>query len=223
MENEVNQEAVEGALPRGATIKKYTMQPRTLARVKKAGPPGILTQPNCRGAAELARTGNFYTFLKLMHEDFGDIVSFSPSLYLLVPSEIVKNALKTPEDFRKADSLETFKLVSGEGLFSADGEIYDRQEKTIKSAFGRKYFGDFRRVIEEEMTQFIDRRFEESKRTGKPFDLIPLSVDVTMSIAARSFFGISGGTKKRRVSVKVLSMFKTGTPLSRRPTSPSRC
>lgn len=197
MENEISRETVAPAPSHpGATIKKHTFQPQTLAKVKKSGPPGILTQPNCRGARELARSGNFYTFLKMMHEDFGDIVSLSPALYLLVPAEIVKGALKTPEDFRKADSIETFKMLAGEGLFSADGASYDEQEKTIKSAFGRKYFADFRRVIEEDMTNYIDRRFEESKLTNKPFDIVSLSVDVTMSIAARSFFGIAGEDEK---------------------------
>jgi cytochrome P450 len=127
-----------------------------------------------------------------MADEFGDVVSLSPELYLYVPCELVQNTLKNSGDYRKGDSIETFKLLAGEGLFTAQGPLYDQQEKAVKSAFGRKYFTEFRNIIDVELNEYVDQIFSKSKTTDTPFDIIDLSVDLTMSIAARAFFGVAG-------------------------------
>lgn len=161
-------------------------------------PPGILSKPDCAAVRELARTGNFYVFIKAMGEEFGDVVSLSPELYLFAPSRLIKDALRNVKDWRKADSIDTFKILVGEGLFTAQGEIYDQQERVIKSAFGKKYFAEFRSIIESDVEKFIDERFDASRSAGAPVDVGVLSVDMTMSIAARAFFGVGGETALAR-------------------------
>jgi cytochrome P450 len=163
----------------------------------RQAPPGILTNPDCRAVRELARTGNFYVFIKDMGREFGDVVSLSPELFLFAPSRLIKDALRNVSDYRKADSIDTFKILVGEGLFTAQGEIYDQQERVIKSAFGKKYFAEFRTIIERDVEHFIDERLTGA-RGGEPVDVGVLSVDMTMSIAARAFFGIGGETELAR-------------------------
>jgi|GEM_PF-3815485 len=165
---------------------------------KKKLPPGILTKPNCRPLRELSKTGNVYTFVRQMTDEFGDVVSLSPQLYVFAPSQLIKDTLRNTKDFPKADSIDTFKILVGEGLFTADGPIYDQQEKVVKSAFGKKYFAVFRRIIEEECAKFIDDRFSSARLKKEPVDVTALSVDLTMSIAARSFFGVGGETELAR-------------------------
>ena len=79
---------------------------------------------------------------------------------------MIKDALRNVKDYRKADSIDTFKILVGEGLFTDQGEIYDQQERVIKSAFGKKYFSEFRKIIDDEMTNYIDGRLYRSKREG---------------------------------------------------------
>ena len=162
---------------------------------RKPLPPGILSKHDCAPLKELARTGNFYSFVKGMTDEFGDVVSLSPELFIFAPSQMIKDSLRNVADFRKADSIDTFKILVGEGLFTAQGAIYDQQERVIKSAFGKKYFAEFRRIIEEEVEKFIDGGFSKTK---DPVEIGALSVDLTMSIAARSFFGVGGETELAR-------------------------
>jgi cytochrome P450 len=157
-----------------------------------------LTKPDCQALRELARTGNFNVFLADMAREFGDVVSLSPELYLLVPTRLIKDVLKNHADYRKADSSENFKVLVGEGLFTAEGKTYDQQEKTVKSAFGRKYFAEFRRIIDDEISRSFDEHFSRSKRERASVDVAALSVDMTMAIAARAFFGVGGETEAAR-------------------------
>ncbi len=161
-------------------------------------PPGILSKPNCEAMRGLARTGNVYEFVREMSREFGDVVSLSPVLYMFSPSPLIKDALRNTADFRKSDAIETFKILVGEGLFTAQGAVYDQQERAVKSAFGKKYFGVFRRIIEEDVTRCIDERFSRARADGAPVDISALSVDLTMSIAARAFFGVGGETELAR-------------------------
>jgi cytochrome P450 len=171
---------------------------------EKRVPPGILTRPDNQPLRDLAKDGNFYAFVKAMSAEFGDVVSLSPRLAIVSTSKLIKDMLRNTTDFRKADSIDTFKILVGEGLFTADGKIYDQQERVVKSAFGKKYFGEFRRIIEEEMTKYIDQNFTESKEKKTPVDIGATSVDLTMSIAARSFFGVGGETALARQFRKAL-------------------
>jgi cytochrome P450 len=166
--------------------------------VKTATPPGILTTPDNQPLRDLAKDGNIYTFVKAMSKEFGDVVSLSPKLSLVSTSQLIKDMLRNTTDFRKADSISTFKILVGEGLFTAEGKIYDQQERVVKSAFGKKFFGVFRRIIDEDMTKYIDEQFAESKANKAPIDINVVSVDLTMSIAARSFFGVGGETALAR-------------------------
>lgn len=147
---------------------------------------------------ELARTGDVYTFVRDMSREFGDVVSLSPALYMFSPSPLIKDALRNVGDFRKSDAIETFKILVGEGLFTAQGAVYDQQERAVKSAFGKKYFGTFRAIIDEDMSRCIDERFAGARAEGRAVDISALSVDLTMSIAARAFFGVGGETELAR-------------------------
>jgi cytochrome P450 len=166
--------------------------------VKNSTPPGILTTPDCQPLRDMAKDGNIYTFVKAMSREFGDVVSLSPKLSLVSTSALIKDMLRNTADFKKADSISTFKILVGEGLFTAEGKIYDQQERVVKSAFGKKFFGVFRRIIDEDMTKYIDEQFAESKAKKSPIDINVVSVDLTMSIAARSFFGVGGETELAR-------------------------
>ena len=165
---------------------------------EKLVPPGILTKPDNQPLRDLAKDGNFYSFVKAMSAEFGDVVSLSPALTVISTSQMIKDMLRNTVDFKKADSISTFKILVGEGLFTAEGKIYDQQERVVKSAFGKKYFGEFRRIIEEEMTKYIDEQCAASKEKKSAIDIGATSVDLTMSIAARSFFGVGGETELAR-------------------------
>jgi len=173
-------------------------------RQKLPLPPGLLSKPDCPAARALAKTGNFYVFLKDMGREFGDVVSLSPELFLLVPSAMIKEALRNTKDYRKANSIEIFKILAGEGLFTAEGELYDRQERVVKSAFGKKYFAEFRRIIEEDVASYMDEAFARARAKGETVCVSDMSVDLTMSIAARAFFGIGGETELARAFRKGL-------------------
>ena len=168
------------------------------ASSNKTVPPGILTKPDNQPLRQLAKDGNFYAFVKAMSAEFGDVVSLSPAFAIVSTSQMIKDMLRNTTDFRKADSISTFKILVGEGLFTAEGKIYDQQERVVKSAFGKKYFGEFRKIIEEEMTRYIDEQFSGSKEKKSAIDIGATSVDLTMSIAARSFFGVGGETELAR-------------------------
>ncbi len=127
-----------------------------------------------------------------MGQEFGTVVSLSPNLFLLVTSEVVKEALRNVEDFRKSDSISTFKILVGDGLFTAEGAVYEQQEKVIKSAFGRNHFTNFRKIIDEEIKTQFERTFVRSTNSGEEFDLVSVAVDMTMSIASQAFFGVAG-------------------------------
>ncbi len=172
---------------------------RETAPKARSLPPGLLTKPDCRAARKLAKTMNFYEFVDDMSAEFGAAVSLSPKLFMFTASDLIKETLRNTQDFHKDALIDTtFKILVGEGLFTAEGRIYDQQERVIKSAFGKKYFGEFRRIIDDECERHLDEAFERSSRDGKPFDLCAQSVDLTMSIAARSFFGVGGETELAR-------------------------
>src|SRR5579883_3513421 len=154
-------------------------------------PPGLLTRPDCQAARKLAKSMNFYEFVADMSAEFGAVVSLSPKLFMFTTPALIKETLRNTADYHKDELVDTtMKVLAGDGLFSAEGAIYDRQERVVKSAFGKKYFGDFRRIIEQECAKYLDDALVQSAFDGKPVNLSDQSVDLTMSIAARAFFGV---------------------------------
>ena len=76
----------------------------------------------------------------------------------------------------------------GNGLLTSDGDYWLRQRRLIQPGFHRNRLAALTAVMNREIDDFLDRRFEPALSAGQPVDMAPLMMELAFRVVAKSLF-----------------------------------
>jgi cytochrome P450 len=147
--------------------------------------------------------------LRLAREYPGELVRFRQgprTVYLVKHPDLIKEVLVTRQhEFTKSRALQWAKLFLGEGLLTSEGEFHTRQRRLAQPAFHRQRIAGYG---EEMVALAVEAR--ERWRPGQTLDLDAEMMRLTLSVAARTLFGVDvaavAGDVRRDVAT-ILALF----------------
>jgi len=129
-------------------------------------------------------------FLRRMAREYGDIVYFPLFLQSRVllshPDDIEQVLVVQQQKFHKGQLLkEATNRVLGQGLLTSEGEFWRRQRRLVQPAFQRPRIAEYAPVVVD-----LARAHIETWRDGEARDLAEEMMQITMSIAVKTLFGM---------------------------------
>lgn len=76
----------------------------------------------------------------------------------------------------------------GNGLLTSDGDYWLRQRRLIQPGFHRKRLAGLTAIMNQEVDDFLDRRFEPALAAGQPIDMSPMMMELAFRVVAKSLF-----------------------------------
>ncbi|MCB9266473.1 MAG: cytochrome P450 [Lewinellaceae bacterium] len=76
----------------------------------------------------------------------------------------------------------------GNGLLTSDGEYWLRQRRLIQPGFHRKRLAALTTIMNREIDEFLNSRFEPALATGEPIDMSPMMMELAFRVVAKSLF-----------------------------------
>jgi cytochrome P450 len=110
--------------------------------------------------------------------------------FLLNHPDAIKHVwLDNAQGYWKGKAMKFLTPLLGEGLFTAEGELWKRNRRLTQPAFHRERLAGLVSTMADAATGLVDRWADHpSLRTGEPFDVMSEMMALTMSIAARTLF-----------------------------------
>lgn len=110
-------------------------------------------------------------------------------LHLLVDPEDVQLALADrADDFAKGVSYRSLRHLLGDGLLTADGDLWKRQRALIRPSFSRRHVLTEVPVVAECAERLL-ARLEVHAASGEPFDLVPEVMTLALDVVCRTALG----------------------------------
>ena len=79
----------------------------------------------------------------------------------------------------------------GNGLLTSDGDYWLRQRRLIQPGFHRKRLAGLTGIMNQEIEDFLEHRFEPALAAGQPVDMSPLMMELAFRVVAKSLFTTS--------------------------------
>lgn len=123
--------------------------------------------------------------------EYGDVVRLQlgplPTFLFVRPEHIQHILVKNPETYIKGLSLEKFRLIMGDGIFSLEGEAWKQRRRLMQPTYtpnGIRQFADIMTQTAQEMRQ----RWQATPQNAR-IDLKDEMTRTTMSVISRAMFG----------------------------------
>jgi cytochrome P450 len=164
-------------------------------------------------------------FLGRMHQRFGDVVQYPVPVpaFSITQAEAVDRVLRTnARNYTKQTlQFESLKLVTGEGLLTADGEIWRNHRRILQPAFHRTTQNLVLDAIEDSYSTWSTQWRKENS-----IELAEAMQHITLEVVGRSLFGTSLSADADVIAsatIKALKVVvaKARTPLPIPPTVPT--
>jgi cytochrome P450 len=158
--------------------------PKVLSRM----PPGPRGLPLLGVTIDLRRDP--LGFLRRVAREYGDVVYFPLFLQSRVllgyPDDIEQVLVVQQQKFHKGRLMkEATHRVLGQGLLTSESEFWRRQRRLVQPAFQRPRITDYAPVVVE-----LARAHIETWSDGEARDLVEEMLQITMSIAVKTLFGL---------------------------------
>ena len=159
-----------------------------MSTVLSRTPPGPQGLPLLGVTLELRRDP--LGFLRRMAREYGDVVYFplffQSRVLLSHPDDIEQVLVVQQQKFHKGRLLkQATHRVLGQGLLTSEGEFWRRQRRLVQPAFQRSRIAEYAPVVVE-----LARAHIEKWRDGEARDLAEEMLQITMSIAVKTLFGL---------------------------------
>ncbi|MCB9348376.1 MAG: cytochrome P450 [Lewinellaceae bacterium] len=79
----------------------------------------------------------------------------------------------------------------GNGLLTSDGDYWLRQRRLIQPGFHRKRLAGLTGIMNQEIEDFLEQRFQPALAGGQPVDMSPLMMELAFRVVAKSLFTTS--------------------------------
>ena len=173
-----------------------------------AAPPG--PRPRFPGDMLLRISRERIELLREMASTWGDVSSIllgKQRIVLLTNPEDIRDVLVTHQRiFRKGQGLERAKVLIGEGLLTAEGEMHLRQRRLVQPAFHRARIGAYATA----MTGASMAR--QAKWTdGESLDANRAMMMITLDIVAATLFGADVGSESSEIGSALDDVFDAFT------------
>ena len=173
-----------------------------------AAPPG--PRPRFPGDMLLRISRERIELLREMASTWGDVSSIllgKQRIVLLTNPEDIRDVLVTHQRiFRKGQGLERAKVLIGEGLLTAEGEMHLRQRRLVQPAFHRARIGAYATA----MTGAAMAR--QAKWTdGESLDANRAMMMITLDIVAATLFGADVGSESSEIGSALDDVFDAFT------------
>lgn len=123
----------------------------------------------------------------------GDVVKFQMPLwkpYFLSSPAYIEHVLRNNHTNYNKDTLHFVFLIFGQGLASSDGELWKRQRRMAQPIFRHDSIRKFADMMTDVTNEICDR-WEPFVDTGEPILLDKYMRHLTLTVAARSLFGLN--------------------------------
>jgi len=152
-----------------------------------ACPPGTLVLGNLGSY----RSNPLKLFLDSSLES-PDIVRFRMghmSLFLVIDPRYIRHILQENQrNYVKGVSYESLRILLGDGLLTADGDLWRRQRRLIQPAFHKQTLIGKLPIVADCVGRLIER-FDQ-RVGGPPFDLVPEMMRLAFDVVGRTVLGI---------------------------------
>lgn len=150
---------------------------------------------------ELVR--NPLSFFTSITQEYGDIVCYRPApdtAYLLNHPDYVRHVLVDNNRNYSKDtySIQVFKKVCGDGLITAEGEVWRAQRRLMQPAFHHSRLERLDGLIVQ-ATQEMLPRWDDCCSQGEPVDIAREMARLTLSVTTRALFGVNLGERVNQV------------------------
>lgn len=162
-----------------------------------------------------------FGLMRQWQRDYGDIVFLNAGIahfYWLFHPDLARQVLVTQaKQFRRAGrQVEVLREWDGDGLVTSDGDFWLRQRRLVQPAFNPRRFAGYAEQMTAATTRLVDRWLQD---VPARVEMNAAMTDLTLEIAAATFFGasVSAQTERLGQAVAVLSEYATreiGKPFS---------
>ena len=148
--------------------------------------------------------------LRSMARDFGDVSSMAlgkQRIVLLTSPDDIRDVLVTHQRiFRKGQALERAKVLIGEGLLTAEGEMHLRQRRLVQPAFHRTRIAAYAGAMSGAAMA------RQSKwRDGEVLDANRAMMMITLDIVAATLFNADVGAESTEIGSALDDVFESFT------------
>jgi cytochrome P450 len=154
--------------------------------------PGPRGYPLVGIIPQLAR--NPFQFMVEAARTHGGIVRLNigpTNVYLVSDPDYIKHILVDHHtNYWKGPILRGLKLIIGDGLFTSDGALWQRQRRLMSPSFHRQRLGRMVTTMTDVIANHMSR-WSESIEHGKPLDLLEEMVPININILLKTIFGTS--------------------------------
>jgi cytochrome P450 len=148
----------------------------------------------------------FIEFLQHSWQTYGDCFELrigNLSIKAIVHPDDVEAMLLTRRDkYTKGDAYEQFRRLVGEGLVTAEGELWRRERRLIQPCFRRETIAGFGEHMVAQTDTTLDRW---DRGANEPFDLHAELMHLTLEIIADCLFGLEFGEDRATISTQAFT------------------
>ncbi len=155
---------------------------------------------------------------------YGDVVRFgaeSRPIYFVNHPEYVKHVLQDNNHnyCKKNQFNDLLKLIVGEGLLTADGDVWRRRRKLAQPSFHRQKIANFATIMTD-ATEAVLERWASPAQDGTPLDIMAEMQELATLIVGHALFGTDlSPTYSEEVRQNTLVSMEYLNRCSRRPLS----
>ncbi len=138
-----------------------------------------------------------------MASEYGDIVCYRPApdpAYLINHPDYIRHVLvDNNHNYSKATySNQIFNKVIGEGLLTAEGEVWRKQRRMLQPAFHHARIERLDEMIVDAAQTMLEK-WQRAYQAGQPVDVAREMAALTLTVTTRALFGVDLGEEVRAV------------------------
>ncbi|MBP6440689.1 MAG: cytochrome P450 [Caldilineaceae bacterium] len=175
-------------------------------------PPTLREPPVVRGnhffgnAREL-QADRLGFLLRNLHA-YGEVAQlrvFGRRVYTVYHPDGIKHILQENHaNYVKGPFFDPIRAIAGNGLFTADGELWLRQRRLLQPAFHRQRIASFGQVMTDQAVRMLARWDEAvAAEPDKPVDVSAEMVRLTMAVVAEAMFGAAVDDEADAISAAI--------------------
>lgn len=153
-------------------------------------PPGPKRHPIFGNMIEFQRDSLGY--LTYLQQTYGDVVSFhlenTPIILLSRPEHVRYILIENARNFTQRETMNDLYEITGDGLFTIEGETHRQQRRLVQPAFHKKYIESYANIMVEYTSEMLDSWHADMK-----CNIGNLLQNLTIRIIAKCLFSIELG------------------------------